>query len=142
MIDAAALHAQTPWLPGFLRDLVQHFPEIKQVYMFGSRVRGEARRDSDWDILVYGGYDNAMSLMRGLARAQGDEWDLLTAGELVDLYVEIEGPTLISVWGGEVPRILHDEVARWQDGKDFIMLIGDPSTPQLAARAKWGREFA
>ena len=140
MFDAQSLLRDTKWLPGFLRDLTQRFPSIKQVYLFGSRVKGKPRSDSDWDILVYGGYDDAMGLMCGLARAQGDEWNFRTAGQLVDLYVETEGPTLIAVWGGEVPRVLPSEVRQWHDGTDFIMLIGDPSTPQLGARARWGSE--
>lgn len=140
MLDVNKLLAETPWLPDFLRDLTRHFPQIKQIYLFGSRVNGTANPTSDWDILIYGGYDDAMHLMCELARAQGDEWDLITVGELVDLYVEIDGPTLISVWGGEVPRVLADEVRKWHEGTDYVMLIGDPTTPQLGARAKWGRE--
>jgi predicted nucleotidyltransferase len=141
MLDKQALLNDTPWLPGFMRDLIHQFPEIKQVYLFGSRARGEARVDSDWDLLVYGGYDGAMKLMCGLARAQGDEWDLMSAGQLVDLYVETDGPTLISVWGGLVPRVLASEVRNWHEGIDYTMLIGDPTVPQLGARAKWGNEF-
>jgi predicted nucleotidyltransferase len=132
----------TPWLPSFLRDLTHRFPNIKQVYLFGSRIKGNARGDSDWDILVYGGYDNAMSLMCGLAREQGDEWNLTSSGLLVDLYVETEGPTLIAVWGGETPRVLASQVKQWHEGTDFIMLVGDPTTPQLGARIKWGREYS
>lgn len=140
MLDVPTLLRDTPWLPGFLRDLTQQFPAIRQIYLFGSRVRGEARADSDWDLLVYGGYDDAMNLMRGLARAQGDEWDLMTSGQLVDLYVETEGPTLIAVWGGEVPRVMPSEVRTWREGHDFIMLIGDPNLPQLGARIRWRKE--
>jgi predicted nucleotidyltransferase len=140
MLDVQTLLRNTPWLPGFLRDLTHRFPSIRQVYLFGSRIKGEARADSDWDILVYGGYDNAMSLMCGLARAQGEEWELTTAGQLVDLYVETEGPTLIAVWGGELPRVLPSEVRNWREGHDFVMLIGDPTTPQLGARTRWRKE--
>jgi predicted nucleotidyltransferase len=142
VLDKQALLGSTPWLPGFLKDLVHHFPGINQVYLFGSRVRGDARSDSDWDLLVYCGYDDAMKMMCGLARAQGEEWDLNTSGQLVDLYVETEGPTLISVWGGLVPRVMPSEVRKWHEGTDYIMLIGDPMTPQLGARSKWGKEFA
>lgn len=142
MLNVPLLLRDHAWLPQFLRDLAHRFSGIKQMYLFGSRARGDARADSDWDILVYGGYDDAMHLMCEIARAQGDEWNLLTGGELVDLYVETQGPTLIAVWGGDVPRVLPEEVQTWREGHDFLMLIGDPDTPQLGARTKWKHEYS
>jgi predicted nucleotidyltransferase len=141
MVEAATILRDNPGLTGFLRELLHSFPQIRQVYLFGSRVRGVARADSDWDILVYGGYDDAMNLMRGLARAQGDE-DLKSGEELIDLYVETEGPALIAVWSTGVPRVLPEEIRKWQDGEDYMLLLGDPNLPQLGARAKWRREYS
>lgn len=34
------------------RRLLRAFPEIEKVLLFGSRARGDARPDSDWDFLV------------------------------------------------------------------------------------------
>ena len=35
-----------------VRNIVTHFPEVEQIILFGSRARGNARPDSDWDFLV------------------------------------------------------------------------------------------
>jgi predicted nucleotidyltransferase len=32
--------------------IVAHFPEVERIILFGSRARGDARPDSDWDFLV------------------------------------------------------------------------------------------
>lgn len=32
--------------------IVAHFPEVERIVLFGSRARGDARPDSDWDFLV------------------------------------------------------------------------------------------
>lgn len=35
-----------------IRNIVTHFPEVERIILFGSRARGDARPDSDWDFLV------------------------------------------------------------------------------------------
>jgi len=135
MIQAGEILRGNPGIVGFLRALLHSFPQIKQVYLFGSRVRGDASTNSDWDICVYGGYEESMNLMRGLARAQSDD-DLKSGQELIDLYVETEGPTLIAVWSGQVPRVLPEEMQNWQLGRDYLLILGDPNLPQLGARIK------
>ncbi len=35
-----------------VRNIVTHFPEVERIILFGSRARGDARPDSDWDFLV------------------------------------------------------------------------------------------
>jgi len=35
-----------------VRQIVMHFPEVERIILFGSRARGDARPDSDWDFLV------------------------------------------------------------------------------------------
>ena len=35
-----------------VRNIVAHFPEVERIILFGSRARGDARPDSDWDFLV------------------------------------------------------------------------------------------
>jgi len=32
--------------------IVTHFPEVERIILFGSRARGEAQADSDWDFLI------------------------------------------------------------------------------------------
>ncbi len=33
-------------------NVVAHFPEVERIILFGSRARGDARPDSDWDFLI------------------------------------------------------------------------------------------
>ncbi|MBX5468196.1 MAG: nucleotidyltransferase domain-containing protein [Firmicutes bacterium] len=35
-----------------VRNIVSQFPEVDRIILFGSRARGDARPDSDWDFLV------------------------------------------------------------------------------------------
>ena len=35
-----------------VRNIVTHFSDVEQIILFGSRARGNARPDSDWDFLV------------------------------------------------------------------------------------------
>lgn len=35
-----------------VKNIVDAFPEVERVILFGSRARGDARQDSDWDFLV------------------------------------------------------------------------------------------
>ena len=44
---------------------IQVLPEGADAYLFGSRSRGDARKDSDWDVLI---------LIKGV-RASGDDFD-------------------------------------------------------------------
>jgi predicted nucleotidyltransferase len=37
-----------------LRDLLDHVPGIEAAFIFGSEARGDARPDSDIDLLIYG----------------------------------------------------------------------------------------
>jgi predicted nucleotidyltransferase len=38
----------------FIKRLIQVCPSVTEVWAYGSHVNGEARPDSDWDILVLG----------------------------------------------------------------------------------------
>ena len=35
-----------------VKSIVTHFPEVERIILFGSRARGDARPDSDWDFLI------------------------------------------------------------------------------------------
>jgi predicted nucleotidyltransferase len=35
-----------------VRNIVTRFPEVERIILFGSRSRGDARPDSDWDFLI------------------------------------------------------------------------------------------
>lgn len=51
----AAMSTQAPLLlppPAVLTELQQHLPQLLAVYAFGSRVQGQHRPDSDWDLAV------------------------------------------------------------------------------------------
>lgn len=35
-----------------VKNIVQHFPDVEKIVLFGSQARGNAGPDSDWDFLV------------------------------------------------------------------------------------------
>lgn len=137
MTSAQALLKENPWLRTFVGELAHRFPKIQQIYLFGSRVRGDARSDSDWDVAVYGGWDESLRMMCEIAR---HEEDIAPGFHLIDMYVEEDGPTFIAVWGAEVPRVLPKDMAGWQEGRDYLLLLGDSANAQLGARLKWRKE--
>lgn len=135
-IKAQELMTENPWLGQFVAQLTHSFPSIRQVYLFGSRVRGDFRPDSDWDFAVYGGWDESFHLMCEIARHE----DVAPGGQIVDMYVEEDGPTLIAVWGAQVPRVLPQELAQWKEGRDYILLLGNPVQARLGERIKSSQE--
>src|SRR5688500_18254370 len=91
----------------FVETLLQRFPEIEEVYLVGS-ARGLVGQRPDISLLLYVPYEEAVELMRGLARA---ELELRTTDMVVHLYVEYYGVTLSGLWGGSL--IPYSEVKQW-----------------------------
>lgn len=58
--------AHTAVLHRFKRDLASAFPgRLRQVVLFGSRARGDYRKDSDWDVAIFlDNYDRLKDLSR------------------------------------------------------------------------------
>ena len=70
-----------PTLVEITRRLVESYgPE--RIYLFGSRARGTAGADSDYDLLVVVP-DNVPPALRGSARAYDALWGLPTAGDIL-----------------------------------------------------------
>ena len=70
-----------PALVEITRRLVESYrPE--RIYLFGSRARGTAGTDSDYDLLVIV-QDNAPSVLRRSTRAYEALWGLPTAGDIL-----------------------------------------------------------
>ncbi|MFL5537616.1 MAG: nucleotidyltransferase family protein [Longimicrobiaceae bacterium] len=70
-------------IPLLLRDALADVPGIEAAFIFGSLARGDARPDSDVDLLIYGGptFDN-------LGRAKGDLAMVLDRRLDIKLYIE------------------------------------------------------
>ena len=43
----------------YIRYLVEHYPEISYIWLFGSRTNGRASKESDWDIMIFGNRSTA-----------------------------------------------------------------------------------
>ncbi len=46
------MHKRTENITGRIRNEIKSIDPTAQVILFGSRARGDARQDSDWDILI------------------------------------------------------------------------------------------
>lgn len=44
----------TPKIHKYIGNLTEKLPEIRSIWLFGSRANGNARDSSDWDLLVFG----------------------------------------------------------------------------------------
>ncbi|WP_053958157.1 nucleotidyltransferase domain-containing protein [Sulfobacillus thermosulfidooxidans] len=64
-----------------VHNIVTHFPEVNRIILFGSRARGDARPDSDWDFLVIMPSDKPPTqrgiAVRRVARIRGISMDIL-----------------------------------------------------------------
>ena len=76
-----AVATADPTLVEITRRLVDSY-EPERIYLFGSRARGTAGADSDYDLLVVVP-DNVPPALRGSARAYEALWGLPTAGDIL-----------------------------------------------------------
>jgi hypothetical protein len=104
------------WLGEWLEQLLAAYPQIEQVYLLGDRARGPQGQKPDYSLLLYAGYDNALSLMTSLARG---ELALKPSDAILHLYVENYGATFCGIWGG---ALIPNEYNRdWEDGHDYLL---------------------
>jgi len=105
------------WVKDLVGVIVKRFPEIEEVYLLSGVARGERGQVPDYNLLLYAGYDNAVSLMTALARAEAE---LYTTEGLVHIYVENYGATLNRAWGGRL--ISHSELKYWKPDSDYVLV--------------------
>ena len=55
-------HVEPLDILAFARALVQRAPDIKEIWLLGSRANGTAREESDWDLLVLGSEETLRAL--------------------------------------------------------------------------------
>ena len=82
-----------PILPYLFR-LVDRFPAIESVWLFGSRANESARNDSDWDLLVFANQE----IFDALAA------DISFCDETIDLLVVFDGDNFAFPYGGKNGR--------------------------------------
>ncbi len=91
------------------RTWAQDVPEIRAVLLFGSRARGDARPDSDWDICVVVDGDSG-NPWYGIWHCEADEWKkkFCKASSLALSEVQFCSPTSDKVKAGleECTRVL------------------------------------
>lgn len=92
-----------------LRDRLDAVPEIVFAFLFGSRARGEARPDSDWDIAIY--------LRQDLSAEQRFRLRLRLAGDLEDL-----GEVDVVILNDAPPFLAHRAIMGER------LLVRDPTT--------------
>ena len=76
-----AVATADPTLVEITRRLVDSY-EPERIYLFGSRARGTAGEDSDYDLLMVVP-DNVPPALRGSARAYEALWGLPTSGDIL-----------------------------------------------------------
>jgi hypothetical protein len=107
-----------PWLQEWLAKIVERHPEIEQVYLLGGKARGPQGQKPDFSFLLYAGYDNALDLLRSLAREEGE---LRNVDAIVHLYVENYGATFCGLWGGGL--IPNELLQDWEEGRDYRLWL-------------------
>ena len=60
----------------YISALTEECPDITEVWLFGSRVNGTARSDSDWDLFVFG-TERTLCTLQAHPEHQRDDIDLL-----------------------------------------------------------------
>ena len=60
----------------YIAGLVAEYPNIREVWLFGSRANGSAKPESDWDFLAFAD-EATLAALRGDSRFRRDGIDLL-----------------------------------------------------------------
>lgn len=120
--------ARDEWMHGFVKKLVQRYPQIEEAYLLGDRARGTLGQLPDFNLLLYAGYDNALDLLMAMARAQ-HELCPIDADAIVHVYVENYGGTLTGIWGGSL--IQNTELRQWHEGSDYIIVYSGTETEKI-----------
>lgn len=116
-------------LPDGLIERLQQHQDINAAYLYGSRAKGEARQDSDWDLaVVYRDYEP--DLLERALRPQHLEAELERLYPNLDIRVVdirqvpvplqwniIQGIKLYDRGGGTTYRLEHAIISAWE--KDY-----------------------
>lgn len=108
-----------------IRAVAQAHAELRLLVLHGSRARGDAREDSDWDFayLATPGLDASL-LYADLALALGtdriDVADLAAAGGLIRYRVARDGIVLFEPVPGTFERFWFDAVSFWCDAEPVL----------------------
>ncbi|WP_448217162.1 type VII toxin-antitoxin system MntA family adenylyltransferase antitoxin [Endozoicomonas sp. 2B-B] len=116
-------------LPDGLVDAMRHFSAIDAIYLYGSRAKGNARDDSDWDLaVIYTDYET--DLLERAVRPQMIEAELerlypeleLSVVDLREVPVPlqwniIQGMKLFDRYVPAVRRLEHAIISAWE--KDY-----------------------
>jgi hypothetical protein len=117
-LKTGVLPLPEPWVGEWFAKILERHPEIEQVYILGGKARGPQGQKPDYSFLLYAGYDNALDLLRSLAREEGE---MRSQDAIIHLYVENYGATLCGLWGGAlIPNDLSQE---WEEGRDYRLWI-------------------
>ena len=91
-----------------LRVVLEAHPAVQVVYLFGSRARGEARKDSDVDVAVLGKITDALTLLADLEEAAARPVDLvLLRSAPVELAARVVQEGVRLLVRDEVARVRH-----------------------------------
>jgi hypothetical protein len=111
-------------------------PAVRGVILFGSHARGNARPDSDADLVILGERDQ---FEMGFAERDGQKFELLRWSEAVAIRYATDNPdNAADFW--QVAEILHDPdgaAARVRDHAAEMLAEGKP--PMDEARRAWSR---
>src|SRR3954470_11164637 len=111
-------------------------PAVRGIILFGSHARGNARADSDADLMILGERDQ---FEMGFAERDGQKFELLRWSEAVAIrYAMDNRDNAADFW--QVAEILHDPdgaAARMRDHTAEMLADGKP--PMDEARRAWSR---
>lgn len=115
----------TASVPSAIRVVAQAHAELRLLVLHGSRARGDAREDSDWDFayLATRGWDASL-LYADLALALGtdriDVADLAAAGGLIRYRVARDGVVLFEAIPATFERFWFEAVSFWCDAEPVL----------------------
>ncbi len=76
-------------IDNFISKITQAHPGIREIWLFGSRAKGEARPNSDWNLFVFADDDTLQQLGRNVRFKRAD----------VQLLVVRDGEEFREPWG-------------------------------------------
>jgi excisionase family DNA binding protein len=108
--DRPAAITVDPWLPAIVGRIVR-LVDPAQIVLFGSRARGTAREDSDYDLLVVvdelpARRETRLAIRRALADL-GLALDIVVAAS-AELAADRRGPRGIVQWAAEQGRVVYE----------------------------------
>src|SRR3954465_12264932 len=111
-------------------------PAVRGIILFGSHARGNARPDSDADLVILGERDH---FEMGFAERDGQKFELLRWSEAVAIRYATDNPdNAADFW--QVAEILYDPngaAARLRDHAAVLLADGKPRMDE--ARRAWSR---